>query len=118
MIAGYVAMKSVPKIAVAENSVTDLASLGSKVTAVALVPGEQLLSSRMVEPDSFLGPSRVQVPSGLQEITLKLPIERVAGGILKAGDTVGVFLSLEQASDSPSGAKASKTQLRPSTRSW
>jgi pilus assembly protein CpaB len=110
-IASSVTTKSVPKLAVAENSVTDLASLGSKVSAVDLVPGEQLLSSRMVEQNAFLGPSRVQVPSGLQEITLKLPIERVAGGVLKAGDTVGVFLSLEQASDAQSGAKASKTQL-------
>jgi pilus assembly protein CpaB len=110
-IAGSVATKSIPKLAVAENSVTDLASLGSKVSAVALMPGEQLLSSRMVEQTAFLGPSRVQVPSGLQEITLKLPIERVAGGVLKAGDTVGVFLSLEQASDAQSGAKSSKTQL-------
>lgn len=110
-IAGSVSTKSVPKLAVAENTVTDLASLGSKVSAVALMPGEQLLSSRMVEQNAFLGPSRVQVPSGLQELTLKLPIERVAGGVLKAGDTVGVFLSLEQASDSKSGGKASKTQL-------
>ncbi|SDL51251.1 Flp pilus assembly protein CpaB [Arthrobacter sp. ok362] len=110
-VAGSVTTKSVPKLAVAQNSVTDLASLGSKVTAVTLMPGEQLLSSRMVEENAFLGPSRVQVPAGLQEITLKLPIERVAGGVLKAGDTVGVFLSLEQASDKQSGAKVSKTQL-------
>jgi pilus assembly protein CpaB len=110
-IADSVARKSVPKLAIAENSVTDLGSLGAKVSAVALMPGEQLLSSRMVEQNAFLGPSRVQIPTGLQELTLKLPIERVAGGILKAGDTVGVFLSLEQASDSKSGAKSSKTQL-------
>jgi pilus assembly protein CpaB len=110
-IAGSVATKSVPKLAVAENSVTDLASLGSKVSAVALVPGEQLLSSRMVEQNAFLGPSRVQVPSGLQEITLKLPIERVAGGVLKAGDTVGVFLSLADAVANHAGGKASRTQL-------
>lgn len=109
-IAGSVITKSVPKLAVAENSVTDLASLGSKVSAVALVPGEQLLSSRMVEQNAFLGPARVQVPLGLQEITLKLPIERVAGGVLKAGDTVGVFLSLED-TGGQGGAKASKTQL-------
>ena len=104
--------KSVPKVAVAENNVTDLATLGSKVAAVALMPGEQLLSTRMVEAErpSSARP-RVQVPAGLQEITLKLPIERVAGGKLKAGDTVGVFLSLEQATDAKSGAKASKTQL-------
>lgn len=112
-VAGMVTKKEVPKLAVAENTITDLASLGSKVTAVTLEPGEQLLSSRMVDETSFLGPSRVQVPAGLQEITLKLPIERVAGGILKAGDTVGVFLSLDSAAtgtDGAAGAKLSRTQ--------
>ncbi|MET1153772.1 RcpC/CpaB family pilus assembly protein [Arthrobacter sp.] len=110
-IASSVMKKSVPKVALAENNVTDLATLGSKVAAVALVPGEQLLSTRMVEEKSFLGPSRVQVPAGLQELTLKLPIERVAGGKLTAGDTVGVFLSLDQATDDKSGSQSSKTQL-------
>jgi pilus assembly protein CpaB len=112
-IAAMVTKKDVPKLALADDSVADLASLGSKVTAVTLEPGEQLLSSRMVEQSAFLGPSRVQVPAGLQEITLKLPIERVAGGILKAGDTVGVFLSVEvtaTGADGAAGTKLSKTQ--------
>ncbi|WP_026266481.1 Flp pilus assembly protein CpaB [Arthrobacter sp. 131MFCol6.1] len=109
-IADSVARKSVPKLAIAQNSVTDLGSLGAKVSAVALMPGEQLLSSRMVEQNAFLGPSRVQIPTGLQELTLKLPIERVAGGVLKAGDTVGVFLSLEDAGATQAGSKA-RTQL-------
>ncbi|WP_244208271.1 Flp pilus assembly protein CpaB [Arthrobacter oryzae] len=112
-IAAMVTKKDVPKLALADNSVTDLASLGSKVTAVTLMPGEQLLSSRMVDENAFLGPARVQVPTGLQEITLKLPIERVAGGILKAGDTVGIFLSMDVAgtgADGAAGAKLSKTQ--------
>ena len=114
-IASAVIKKSVPKVALAEHNVTDLATLGSKVAAVALVPGEQLLSTRMVEEKSFLGPSRVQVPAGLQEITLKLPIERVAGGKVAAGDTVGIFLSLDEATDTgpdgQPGTKSSKTQL-------
>lgn len=109
-VAGMVVKKDVPKLAVADNTITDLSSLGSKVTAVTLESGEQLLSSRMVDETSFLGPSRVQVPAGLQEITIKLPIERVAGGILKASDTVGVFLSLESAATGTDGAKLSRTQ--------
>ena len=109
-IAGSVVRKAVPKLAVAENGVTDLSSLNSKVSAVALMPGEQLLASRMVEQNAFLGPARVQVPNGLQELTLKLPIERVAGGVLKAGDTVGVFISIEDAG-AQGGGKASRTQL-------
>ncbi|KUM32703.1 hypothetical protein AR539_11740 [Arthrobacter sp. EPSL27] len=112
-IAAAVTKKSVPKVALAEQTVTDLAELGSKVAAVALVPGEQLLSTRMIEEKSFLGPSRIQVPAGLQELTLKLPIERVAGGKVTAGDTVGIFLSLDQATgtEGEAGTKSSKTQL-------
>lgn len=96
-LAGLVAKKEVPKLALAANTVTSLDDIENKVTAVPLMPGEQLLSTRMVDANSLAGPSRVQVPEGLQEITLKLPIERVVGGVLKAGDTVGVFISLEDA---------------------
>lgn len=88
-----VVKKSIPKSALASDSVTTLSDLGQKVSAVGLVPGEQLLASRMVEPAQLLGPGRAPVPAGLQEITVKLPLERVIGGSLKAGDTVGVILS-------------------------
>ena len=90
----YVVTKSVPVAAVAEDRVADLASLTNKVTSVALVPGEQLLNSRLVEANAYLGPARVKVPAGLQEITLSLGIDRVVGGRVEAGDTVGVFISL------------------------
>jgi pilus assembly protein CpaB len=105
-MAGAVVRKDVPKLAVASGAVTDLNQVGQKVAAVDLMPGEQLLSTRMVDAASILGPARVQVPTGMQEITLKLPIERVVGGTLNAGDTVGVFLSVED-----SAAKTGKTQL-------
>jgi pilus assembly protein CpaB len=95
-IGGSIAKKPLPKSALTGDSVTSLVDLGNKVTAVALVPGEQLLSSRLIEADSFLGPSRVTVPDGMQEISLKLPIERVVGGKITAGDTVGVFITLTE----------------------
>ncbi|MFF2315449.1 Flp pilus assembly protein CpaB [Arthrobacter sp. NPDC058097] len=104
--AGAVVRKEVPKLAVAAGAVTDLNQVGQKVAAVDLMPGEQLLSTRMVDAASILGPARVQVPVGMQEITLKLPIERVVGGTLAAGDTVGVFLSVAD-----SGTKSGGTQL-------
>lgn len=104
--AGAVVRKDIPKAAVAAGAVTDLNQVGQKVAAVDLMPGEQLLTTRVVDADAILGPSRVQVPTGLQEITLKLPIERVVGGTLTAGDTVGVFLSVDD-----SAAKSGGTQL-------
>ncbi|GGH93185.1 Flp pilus assembly protein CpaB [Arthrobacter liuii] len=108
-LGGSVAKKPLPKSALTADSVTDLNSLGSKVTAVALVPGEQLLSSRLVEKQSFLGPSRVAVPDGMQEISLKLPIERVVGGKISAGDTVGIFISLTESSTNGAGQTATQS---------
>jgi pilus assembly protein CpaB len=93
----YVTTKPVPRTAVAADGVQDLGALGATVTSVALVPGEQLLSSRLVDANAYLGPSRVAVPAGLQEITLRLGIERVVGGKIQAGDTVGVFISMADA---------------------
>lgn len=108
-LGGSVAKKALPKSTLTADSVTDLSSLGSKVTAVALVPGEQLLSSRLVEKESFLGPSRVAVPDGMQEISLKLPIERVVGGKISAGDTVGIFISLTDSSTNAAGQTATQS---------
>lgn len=88
--------RAVPKSAVASDSINSLSDLGSKVAAVELVQGEQVLASRMVEPNAVVGPGRVELPPGLQEVTLKLPIERVVGGTLIAGDTVGVMLSVKE----------------------
>lgn len=110
----YVVTKAVPRTAVAADGVVDLGSLGSKVTSVALVPGEQLLSSRLVDATAYLGPARVEVPAGLQEITLRLPIERVVGGTVQAGDTVGIFISMASAAastDQASGGGSNATQL-------
>jgi len=108
-LGGSVVKKPIPKSALAPDSVTDLKDLGAKVTAVALVPGEQLLSSRLVEKESFLGPSRVAVPDGMQEISLKLPIERVVGGKITAGDTVGIFVSLTETSTNGAGQTATQS---------
>jgi pilus assembly protein CpaB len=87
--------KAVPKAAIAEDSVKSLGDLGNKVSSIEFMPGEQVLASRMVDPGSLLGRGRVAVPTGLQEVTVKLDIERVAGGNLQAGDTVGVLLSFK-----------------------
>jgi pilus assembly protein CpaB len=93
--ADSVAKEAVPRSAIAEDSVRNLNDLGSKVSSVGLMPGEQVLASRMVEPGAVLGRGRVEVPTGLQEVTVKLDIERVVGGVIHAGDTVGVLLSFK-----------------------
>lgn len=108
----YVVTKAVPRTAVAGDRVEDLSTLGTKVTSVALVPGEQLLSSRLVDANAYLGPARVAVPAGLQEVTVRLGIDRVVGGHIQAGDTVGIFISMAGAGTSAAdGTAGNATQL-------
>ncbi|PTL71601.1 Flp pilus assembly protein CpaB [Rathayibacter caricis DSM 15933] len=89
----YLEVKALPEVAVAPGAATTLDGLGGLVTSIDLVTGEQLLVSRMVSPDALEVPGRVDVPPGLQEVTVLLSPERVVGGGLAAGDTVGVIFS-------------------------
>ncbi|NKX56722.1 Flp pilus assembly protein CpaB [Arthrobacter mobilis] len=94
-LAGYLKKRTVPAAAVADGAITDLAHAKGKVAAVDLVPGEQLLASRLVDPADLHPPGRVPVPEGMQEVTIQLGPDRVVGGQLAAGDTVGVFSSFD-----------------------
>src|SRR5665811_16271 len=92
-VAELVRLEAVPRKVVAKDSVTSLKDLGGMVTTVELVPGEQLLSSRFVEAKSLRDKAQGGVPAGMQELTVQLDPQRVVGGMLQAGDTVGVFVS-------------------------
>ena len=88
----------VPASVVAEGSLTtlaDIAELRDLVTTAQLEPGEQLLRSRLGSADSRLAPGTVAVPAGDQEISVLLEPQRAVGGRLTAGDTVGVYVSIE-----------------------
>ncbi|MCZ2403966.1 Flp pilus assembly protein CpaB [Paenarthrobacter sp. Z7-10] len=102
--------RSIPKSAIAGGAVTDLSQFAGKVAGVDLMPGEQLLDSRLVDPASLQSPNEAPVPKGLEEVTLKLEPERVAGGQLKAGDTVGVFISYNTGT-APGTADSPATKL-------
>lgn len=88
-----VEVQQVPRRLLADKALTTLDGENQGfVAAVALHPGEQLLSSRLTDPRSLI---RVDVPKGLQELTIKLDPERAAGAAVKPGDTVGVVLSFD-----------------------
>lgn len=88
-----VEVEQVPAKVQADGSVADLAELEGKVAAVDLLPGEQLVKARFTDPKILAQQQEVQVPDGLQEVTIGLEPQRVVGGDLQPGDTVGVFMS-------------------------
>lgn len=85
-----VQVKELPKSAIAQGAVTSVAQLGTRVAAVNLVPGEQVLASRFVDAASL---QSVSIPKGLQEVSIMLTSQKVYGGQPLPGDKVGVFLA-------------------------
>lgn len=92
-LGGLITLASVPASAVVAGGVETLDQLAGLVTTVDLQPGEQLLASRFAAQVDVVSPGRVDLPTGLQQVTISLESQRVIGGQLAAGDTVGVFLS-------------------------
>ncbi len=96
-IEGSIEVEQVPRKVRAEDAVVELSEIEGLVAEIELVPGEQLLRRRFVDPITFQREvGRVtEIPTGMQEVTLSLAPERAAGGGLLPGDTVGVYASFE-----------------------
>ena len=91
----FLTTQSLPATAVGASALKDLDSSAGKVTAVELMPGEQLLSERLVDPSEASLTGSVEVPEGLQEVSFTIEPDRAVGGKIAPGDTVGMFISLE-----------------------
>lgn len=106
----FVQLQSIPSSAIATKAIGDLTDQSGKVTGVDLEPGEQLLSSRLVNPAELTTPGTVPVPEGLQEVTIQLEPQRIVGGKISAGDTVGFFVSFVDVT-SKDDSRASETPI-------
>lgn len=90
-LARSLTVAEIPSAAVVPGGVSDLADVAGLLTTTDLQPGEQLLASRFEAPDAI--EQVVEVPPNMHELSLQLETRRVIGGELRAGDTVGIFLS-------------------------
>lgn len=78
----------------AASAVTNLESMAGRVAAVDLLPGEQLVATRLVVPQAFDNRDlRVEKPEGYVELTLSVLPERFVSGIPNAGDLVAAIAS-------------------------
>lgn len=84
-------VSEVPAAAVVPGGIADLSEVAGLLTTTDLHPGEQLIASRFVAPEAVSG--EVDVPADMHELSIQLETQRVIGGDLQPGDTVGVFVS-------------------------
>lgn len=91
----YITVKEIPALAAIADRVMSLSELRGLQTDVVLVPGEQLIASRWIDPTEIGSRGEAELPAGMQSLTIALPVERVVGGSVQAGDTVGVIVASE-----------------------
>ncbi|GGI04831.1 hypothetical protein GCM10011354_11060 [Egicoccus halophilus] len=113
-LADLVALERVPLKVRADGSIDELTDVEGQVAAVDLVAGEQLVRSRFLTPTALAEQSEVQVPDGMQQVTISLEPQRAVGGRLTPGDTVGLFasFSLEDERSDEQIASESSDDLR------
>lgn len=95
-IKSAVKLASLPSASVPNGALKSLEGLNGKVASVDLLPGEALLGARLADPSSLSAPGSVPVPEGMQEISVQLEAQRVVGGRIAAGDTVGIVISFDK----------------------
>lgn len=96
-IGRYIELDTVPQKLVTRGTVGRVEDVEGLVAEVEILPGEVLSINRFVEPTVFERDANrvVDIPPGLQEVTLALTPERAGGSLLVPGDTVGVIMSFE-----------------------
>ena len=84
----------------ATGAVVSDAQVGAQIAAADMYPGEQVVKDRLA--------AKVEsgIPADKVQVSATLTAERAVGGALKAGDTVGVYLSFEpfETNESEAGA--------------
>lgn len=98
-VAALVTTTEVPLTLANDQQVRDLTAHGGTVTTVDLTAGELLMTGRLATPEQLESAGKVDVPDDHQQVTFSLDPQRVVGGQITAGDSVGVFVSLEGGGD-------------------
>ncbi|KQZ11091.1 Flp pilus assembly protein CpaB [Agromyces fucosus] len=89
-VGDFVELDTVPTKNLAAGQVTDLEEISGLVADAELLPGEQLLVERFVDPLELAARGDVVIPDGMQLMSFTLPADRVVGGQVRAGDTIGL----------------------------
>jgi Flp pilus assembly protein CpaB len=95
-----VQLTQVPAKAVPDQAVYDLKEITAKAASVDLVAGEVLLTSRFVDP-AAVTQDAVSVPKGMEQMSILVKPEQIRGGVLKAGETIGVVLTVKLTTSPP-----------------
>lgn len=93
-----------PRTAVPDDALTDLADIGSRQTLTAMVPGDLLLDGRLGDAED-VGASEDGVPEGMHEVSIPLNGPRSAQEKLEIGSRVSIYASYDTDSEDPAATR-------------
>jgi pilus assembly protein CpaB len=99
----------VPRKNAVKGAVVSLNQIQNKQAAVDIVPGEQLLQSRWVNPEEVTGRRLLAIPEDHQALSIGLDLTRQVAGFVTPGDHVTMVLSMKRRG--PGGGEADRTQF-------
>lgn len=102
----FVKVEKLPAIAIQPDIVTDLSALSGKVANADILVGDQVVEQRFSDPQKLAQEGDVKLPAGMQEVTIPLSVQRVVGGAIVPGSTVGVVYTAGTQSLAASEGKA------------
>lgn len=94
-------VKSVPADLALVGGFTEIDGVVGETTQVSVVPGEQLLQTKVISPDSAPvvfgdnAPLSLIIPEGMRGFSVAVSAVGAAGGLIRPGDRVDVILSGE-----------------------
>ncbi|MDQ3897472.1 MAG: Flp pilus assembly protein CpaB [Actinomycetota bacterium] len=92
-ITGKVKTEQVPTKVVAKGALATIGPITGRVSAVDLLPGEQVVQTRFALPGE--ASTKTVAPPGSLQVTVALDAVRALGGRLREGDSVGVLMSFD-----------------------
>ena len=92
-ISEFVEVDTVPSRNVVQGVVADLGDLEGTVADAEILPGEQIVEARFVDPEVRAARGEIDVPAGMQQISFALPVQRVVGGAVRPGSTIGLVIT-------------------------
>lgn len=98
---GLIQQREIPTNAVAEGAIGSLDQLEGLVATTPIVPGQQIVAANFAETPAVASGTDIEVPEGLQAVSIDLGVLPGVAGFVNAGDRISVISLVDQETGAP-----------------
>lgn len=100
---GLIQQREVPANAVADGAIGSLDQIEGLVATVPIVPGQQIVAANFAETAAVATGTDIEVPEGLQAVSVDLGVLPGVAGFVNAGDRISIISLIDQEAGAPDG---------------